>query len=151
MFELRNFKYFFMILFMFSANEATIVKKDLTDANACKLPPGCRIDAFHVIDDKYAREFVSTHDTIGYICDVKNITDRFDGFDVKLANSFSKNSCFKKKNVTPSFDLRYPRDLKTKLSEKLNLKGILAFLNHFDTKFSLHITNVGGFNVELNI
>lgn len=124
----------------------------LNESEECKIPDGCRIDAFYVIDSLFVREYLSSSDSNGFICDVKsNINNHFEGFSDRLAQRYFSASCRNKKNVTSNFDLRFPGDLDTKLEENINLKGIFAFMNRSLPDFTLHLTNVGGFSVHLNI
>lgn len=137
-----------MISLVELSDEARIT---LNESRECKLPDGCRIDAFHVIDNLYVREYLSARDLNGFICDVKNNQNHFDGFNDKLAQTYLKSSCRNQRNVTSNFDLRFSGDLDTKLDENLNLKGILSFMNRLLPGFTIHLTNVRGFSVDLNI
>lgn len=132
--------------------------KEPTRSRACSLPEGCRVDSFHKIENIFSKEFISVKDSDGIICNANSNTARlFDGFDARLAQIVSNSSCFKSPKVSSLFDLRFPRDLNTKLNKNLNLKGILEFMNYtsdeqiYDqTRYTIHLTNVGGFSVELN-
>lgn len=146
--------FFFMLL---SFSKRVWLKEPIT-SKACSLPKGCRVGSFHKIEYIFSREFISAKDSDGIICNANNNMARlFDGFDARLAQIYSNSSCFKSPRVSSLFDLRFPRDLNTKLNKNLNLIGILEFMNYtsdeqiYDqTRYTIHLTNVGGFSVELN-
>lgn len=117
------------------------------NVNKCKLPINCRIDVFHYLDNYWAYEYVS-FDSKGFICDVKTINFRFE-YEKWLQGNFY-DSC-KSQKIDNRLELRFPRNSKHILDEKLNLQAIIDFLNSFEKEFSLQSTHLRGFNIELGI
>lgn len=128
-----------------------IRNKETRAGDVCKLQEGCRIGTIHDLNDLYASEFVSTRDVKGFICNVKDKSTHIKSFDAELALRLANSSCLKQKKLVNTFDLRFPSSLEAKLDEKFNLKGILEFQGTLSSKFLFQLTNVGGFNANLDI
>lgn len=114
----------------------------------CQLPISCRIDSFHYLENYWAYEYVSNFDKKGIICDVKTNKFRFE-YEKWLQGNHYK-ACNHKRFIK-RLELRFPRNYKHILDEKLNFQGIIDFLNSFAREFSLQSTHLRGFNIELGI
>lgn len=154
MFKTRNFPVIMTILFLSISRQ---VRNEENANGTCKLselpklPDGCQIDTIHGLYDLFATEFVYKQDSMGIVCNVKSQSSRFDRFGVNLAKLFGKSECVRNGHVSDKFDLRFPPSMRLKLNEDLNLRGIVEFQCSVWLKFSLHLTNVGGFDANLNI
>lgn len=151
MFRKRNFHVIFLILCTWHTVTGRKNINDESKDEACKLPDRCRKGSVHDAKNFYAREFVYLNDTNGIICDVKDQSSRFDQFDVELAQAFNISSCINKISILNIFDFRFPSNMNLKLDEKFNLKGIIEFQSILWLDFTLHLINIGGFDVDLNV
>lgn len=146
----RNFHVIIMFLIVRLILSKQTVKNE--KQNECVLPNGCRIDSVYGLPNLYASEFVYTKDWNGIVCDVKDTqTTKLDAFNEKLAQIFNDSLCFENQNVTSMFDLKFPLGHKLKLDRNHNLEGILAFQSILWIYFTLHLINVNGFDVNLDI
>lgn len=150
MLKIRKFPHLIVIPLIFF----TFLKQALNYKmanNTCNLPESCRIDTVHLINNLFAREFVSTIDANGFVCDAKDETSHVQGFNEKLAKAFKHERCLMNKSVFSQFSMRFPRNLKAKLNNNLNLKGILEFLVALRTVFEIEFIHLSRFDVNLNI
>lgn len=136
------FKILFISLFL--------TPKIISKTAQCILPTGCRSGAFHYINGYNYGEYVSLGDKIGFICDVHDASYRFDLETWRQGNYLGVCVSNKIENM---LDLRFPAQSKRKssLGKYLNLQGILDFLLLFNLTFTLHLTNVNGYNIDLGI
>lgn len=149
MFKTRNHMIIMFLIVRLTLSKQTVKNEK---QNECVLPNGCRIDSVYGLPNLYASEFVYAKDWNGIVCDVKDTqSNKLDGFDKKLAQIFNDSLCFENKNVSSMFDLKFSSSQKLKLDKNHNLKGILAFQSILWIYFTLHLINVDGFDVNLDI
>lgn len=118
-------------------------------SDVCNLPHECRIDSFHSINDIYAREFFSRSIAEkALICRPENGPFR-SNFSKELAKVYLKSSCLIRNPIY--WLLQFPRDLRTRLDENLNLQGMIDFIFYLQPYFVLYLRNLAGFGVDLGL
>lgn len=136
-------------LIFFSRREVSTASQP----NACDLPGSeCRIDSFHVLEDTYAREFLSVRELTGFICESsKNGTFR-SNLSTRLAEvHLNTTSCLKEIQVYGVYDLKFRRDHRTRLDENSNLQGMIDYMFRLAPMFTVYLRNLGGFGVDLGL
>lgn len=143
----KNNNIFWLIVLVFYTRKVW----SASTPNVCDLPHGCRIDSFHNLDDLYAREFLSRSSKNAFICESSKNGLFRSQFSTRLAEVHLNASCFNKTKVYSVFDLKFRRDLRSRLDENSNLQGIIDYIFRRNSAFSLYLRNLGGFSVDLGL
>lgn len=131
-----------------------LILKPVSSSNAtekkCVLPAGCEFGWFHFINNYLASEFVSRWDYRAFICHINNASYLF---DLDTFVSTNQSSVCNRENFAISLDLRFAPKMRNKLilNRNLNLQNVIDFLFIFGNIFYLHLTNLGGYSVDLGI
>lgn len=153
MFKTKNFLVIILILLIISTLYRPVLSNSKLEKAACYLPQSCRIDSVYLLSFLFGREHISLDEAKGFVCNVKNQTFNFQGFNAMLAKIYQNEHCFINKNISSHFAVKFPRNLETRLDENFNLKGIFEFLGVLSLRnfFTLHMSNVRGFSIKLNM
>lgn len=112
------------------------------------MPPGCRIAPYHYLDNYFANQFISNTEQTGISCDVK---DENFYFDFKLQNLKMHEYCKYRYDYWNKLELKFSYHQHIILKKDFNIQGVVDFLLSFSSSFTIHLSNVEGFSIDLGL